>query len=146
VAREFERCHVLLMAAAPADFRPERAAAEKLKRAEGGMELRLAATEDILASVAASKTGEQTVIGFAAEHGGDPVGRAREKLARKGADLIVLNDVSRPEIGFESERNEVTLVEPGGEQRLEIDSKEAIADAILDRVEQLRAYTEVDGS
>jgi phosphopantothenoylcysteine decarboxylase / phosphopantothenate---cysteine ligase len=147
VAREFERCHVLLMAAAPADFRPERAAAEKLKRADGGIELRLTATEDILASVAASKTGEQTVIGFAAEHGGDPVGRAREKLARKGADLIVLNDVSRPEIGFESERNEVTLVGPGGEQRLEIDSKEAIAEAILDRVEQVRAaYTEVDGS
>jgi phosphopantothenoylcysteine decarboxylase / phosphopantothenate---cysteine ligase len=147
VGREFGRCQVLLMAAAPADFRPERASSEKLKRAEGGMELRLTATEDILASVAASKTAEQTVIGFAAEHGGDPVGRAREKLARKGADMIVLNDVSRPEIGFESERNEVTLVEPDSEQRLEIDSKEAIAEAILDRVEGLRAaYTEVDGS
>jgi phosphopantothenoylcysteine decarboxylase / phosphopantothenate---cysteine ligase len=147
VGREFARCHVLLMAAAPADFRPERAAGEKLKRAEGGIELRLASTEDILASVAASKSADQTVIGFAAEHGGDPVGRAREKLAGKGADMIVLNDVSRPGIGFESERNQVTLVEPAGERKLGIDSKEAIAEAILDRVEELRAaYTEVDGS
>jgi phosphopantothenoylcysteine decarboxylase / phosphopantothenate---cysteine ligase len=147
VGREFVRCHVLLMAAAPADFRPERAAGEKLKRAEGGIELRLTSTEDILASVAASKSADQTVIGFAAEHGGDPVGRAREKLADKGADMIVLNDVSRPGIGFESERNEVTLVEPAGERRLGIDSKEAIAEAILNRVEELRAaYTGVNGS
>jgi phosphopantothenoylcysteine decarboxylase / phosphopantothenate---cysteine ligase len=147
VDQEFARAHVLLMAAAPADFRPQRAAGEKLKRAEGGIELRLTSTEDILASVAATKSADQTVIGFAAEHGGDPIGRAREKLARKGADMIVLNDVSRPGIGFESERNEVTLVEPTGEQRLEIDSKQAIAEAILDRVEELRAaYTEVNGS
>jgi phosphopantothenoylcysteine decarboxylase/phosphopantothenate--cysteine ligase len=147
VEEEFPRAHMLLMAAAPADFRPARAAAEKLKRGAGGIELRLESTEDILAAIAAAKRTDQTVIGFAAEHGGDPLGRAREKLERKAVDLIVLNDVSKPGIGFESESNEVTLVAPDGEQHLEVASKEAIADAILDRIERLRsAYTEVDGS
>jgi phosphopantothenoylcysteine decarboxylase / phosphopantothenate---cysteine ligase len=66
-------------------------------------------------------------------------GRARDKLVRKGADLIVLNDVSDPEIGFESERNAVTLIDQDSERELEIDTKEAIAEAILDRVDELRA-------
>jgi phosphopantothenoylcysteine decarboxylase/phosphopantothenate--cysteine ligase len=78
------------------------------------------------------------VIGFAAETGAGGVERAREKLARKGADLIVLNDVSDPEIGFESERNAVTLVTAAGEEEIAIDSKEEIAEAILDRVSALR--------
>jgi phosphopantothenoylcysteine decarboxylase / phosphopantothenate---cysteine ligase len=134
---EFARSHVLLMAAAPADFRAAVPAGEKLKR-EGDLELRLEPTEDILAGLAAARTPEQTVVGFAAEHGGDAVGRAREKLARKGADLIVLNDVSDPAIGFESEQNAVTLVDSGGEAELPRDSKDAIAEGILDRVERLR--------
>src|SRR6187549_331667 len=134
---EFARSHVLLMAAAPADFRAAAPSGEKLKR-QGDLELRLEPTEDILARLAASREPEQTVVGFAAEHGGDAVGRAREKLARKGADLIVLNDVSDPAIGFESEQNAVTLVDAGGEEELPRDSKDAIAEGILDRVERLR--------
>jgi phosphopantothenoylcysteine decarboxylase/phosphopantothenate--cysteine ligase len=134
---EFPRCHVLLMAAAPADFRAAAPAGEKLKRRDG-LELRLEPTEDILAGLATSRAPEQTVVGFAAEHGGDAIGRAREKLARKGADLIVLNDVSDPAIGFESEQNAVTLVDPEGEAELPRDSKDAIAERILERVERLR--------
>jgi len=134
---EFARSHVLLMAAAPADFRAAAPSGEKLKR-QGDLELRLEPTEDILAGLAAAREAEQTVVGFAAEHGGDAVGRAREKLARKGADLIVLNDVSDPAIGFESEQNAVTLVDAGGEEELPRDSKDAIAEGILDRVERLR--------
>jgi phosphopantothenoylcysteine decarboxylase / phosphopantothenate---cysteine ligase len=65
--------------------------------------------------------------------------RARAKLARKGVDAIVLNDVSDPEIGFDSDRNEVTIVEAEREEHVEIDSKDAVAEAILDRVEALRA-------
>ena len=65
--------------------------------------------------------------------------RAREKLRRKGADAIVLNDVSRSEIGFESSENEVVIVEAGGERQVPLASKEEIADAILDRVEALRS-------
>jgi len=134
---EFPRTDVLLMAAAPADFRPTSAAAEKMKRADG-LELTLEPTADILAGLAASRSEGQTIVGFAAEHGGDALGRAREKRARKGVDMIVLNDVSNPEIGFESTRNAVTLVDAEGETEVAIASKDAIADAILDRCERLQ--------
>ena len=134
---EFGGCHVLLMAAAPADFRAVEAAAGKLRR-QDGLELRLEPTDDILAGLAASRGAGQTLVGFAAEHGGDPVAGAREKLARKGVDLMVLNDVSDHRIGFESAENEVTLVDAEGEVTVPRASKDAIADAILDRVDQLR--------
>jgi len=135
---EFDAAHVLLMAAAPADFRPARSADEKLTR-EGSLELSLQPTEDILAGLAAARGEGQTIVGFAAEHGGDAVGRARAKLARKGADLIVLNDVSDPAIGFESADNEVTLIATDGETPVPRAPKEQIAEAILDRVDTLRA-------
>jgi phosphopantothenoylcysteine decarboxylase/phosphopantothenate--cysteine ligase len=135
---EFESTHVLLMAAAPADFRATESAPGKLRRGDG-LELRLEPTEDILAGLAAVRRPEQTVVGFAAEHGGDALGGAREKLARKGADLIVLNDVSNPEIGFESGDNEVTLVDADGETTIARAPKGSIAEAILDRVGELRA-------
>jgi phosphopantothenoylcysteine decarboxylase/phosphopantothenate--cysteine ligase len=137
-AAELATTDVLLMAAAPADFRPIEPAADKLKR-EGGLTLQLEPTEDILAALASARAPEQTIVGFAAEHGGDAIGRAREKLARKGADLIVLNDVSNPEIGFESERNAVTLVSADDEIAVPIAPKDEIAEAILDRVASLRA-------
>ncbi|HEX4307681.1 MAG TPA: bifunctional phosphopantothenoylcysteine decarboxylase/phosphopantothenate synthase [Solirubrobacterales bacterium] len=133
----FETQHVLLMAAAPADFRTEPITG-KIKR-QDSLNLNLQPTEDILAAIAASRGENQTVVGFAAEHGGDAVGRARAKLARKGADLIVLNDVSDPTIGFESAENEVTLVTAGDEQEVPKAGKDAVAEAILDRVERLRA-------
>ena len=95
-------------------------------------------TEDILGGGASQRAYGQTIVGFSAEHGGEAVERAREKLRRKGADLIVLNDVSDPEIGFESERNAVTLVGAEGESEVPIASKDTIAEAILDEVARLR--------
>jgi phosphopantothenoylcysteine decarboxylase / phosphopantothenate---cysteine ligase len=139
---EFPRAQVLLMAAAPADFRPEIVADNKIKRKGSGLDLHLEPTEDILAGLAAERREDQTIVGFAAEHGVGGPGRARDKLVRKGANLIVLNDVSDPEIGFESERNAVTLIDQDSERELAIDSKEAIAEAILDRVDELRAPAE----
>ncbi len=142
-AEEFDGIHVLLMAAAPADFRAASAATEKLRR-EGALDLRLEPTEDILASLAARRAEGQTIVGFAAEAAAEreaAVERAREKLRRKGADLIVFNDVSNPEIGFESERNAVTLISAAGEREVAIDSKQAIAEAILREVDRLRAKT-----
>jgi len=133
----FETQHVLLMAAAPADFRTE-AITGKIKR-QDSLNLNLQPTEDILAAIHAQRGENQTVVGFAAEHGGDAVGRARAKLTRKGADLIVLNDVSDPRIGFDSEENEVTLVASEDEIEVPRSSKEAVAEAILDRVEALRS-------
>jgi phosphopantothenoylcysteine decarboxylase / phosphopantothenate---cysteine ligase len=137
--REFGSADVLVMAAAPADFRPRETAGEKIHReSAGGLELDLEPTEDILAALGRRRREGQTIVGFAAEtEAGVP--RAREKLERKGADAIVLNDVSRPEIGFESDENEVVIVERDEEHRIPLSSKEEIADAILDRVESLRA-------
>jgi phosphopantothenoylcysteine decarboxylase/phosphopantothenate--cysteine ligase len=132
----FETQHVLLMAAAPADFRTEPITG-KIKR-QDSLNLNLHPTEDILAALSAQRGENQTVVGFAAEHGGDAVGRARAKLTRKGADLIVLNDVSDPRIGFESTENEVTLVAAEDETLVPRSSKDAVAEAILDRVESLR--------
>ncbi len=137
---EFPDCHVLLMAAAVADFRPAQAADGKIAREErdGGMEICLEPTEDVLAGLAARRGEGQTIVGFAAEHGGDWIARARRKLGRKGADAIVVNDVSRPEIGFESAENEVVVVEADEETHVPFASKEDVADAILDCVERLR--------
>ena len=136
----FAASQVVLMAAAVADFRPAATAEGKLAReGSGGLELRLEETEDVIAGLAAERTPEQTLVGFAAEHGADAVARAREKLERKGLDAIVFNDVSRSEIGFDSERNEVTIVERAGEHEVPLADKQEIANAVLDRVEALRS-------
>lgn len=134
---EFARTHVLLMAAAPADFRAAAPAEGKLQRS-GSLELALEPTEDILAALASRRAEGQTIVGFAAEHGGDAVERARGKLQRKGADMIVLNDVSDPEIGFESDRNAVTLISAEDETEVPIASKDEVAEAILGEVDRLR--------
>jgi phosphopantothenoylcysteine decarboxylase / phosphopantothenate---cysteine ligase len=132
---EFPGCRLLLMAAAPADFTPTDPAAAKLER-EGALDLHLEPTEDIVASLAASRSPGQTIVAFAAEHGSD-VARARDKLARKGADLIVLNDVSNPAIGFDSPENAATLIGPTGDDPLPQAPKDEIAERILDRVDSL---------
>jgi phosphopantothenoylcysteine decarboxylase / phosphopantothenate---cysteine ligase len=133
---EFPASHVLLMAAAPADFRATEVAPGKLQRRDG-LDLRLEPTEDILAGLADKRREGQTVVGFAAEHG-EGVDRAREKLQCKNADLIVLNDVSDPTIGFESAENAVTLIDGGTETHVPRTSKDSIANSILDKVDQLR--------
>lgn len=139
VARaEFPSSHVLLMAAAPADFRATEIAEGKLER-QGNLDLRLEPTEDILASLSASRTKDQAIVGFAAEHGEEGVDRARAKLSRKGADLIVLNDVSDPTIGFESNQNAVTLIDKDTETSVPRASKDTVAEKILERVDQLRS-------
>jgi phosphopantothenoylcysteine decarboxylase/phosphopantothenate--cysteine ligase len=133
---EFPNTHVLLMAAAPADFRASEIAAGKLTR-DDSLDLHLEPTEDILASLTATKTDQQTVVAFAAE-AGENVERAKEKLARKKADLMVLNDISNPAIGFESQENAVTLIDSASADHVPQASKDTIADAILDRVNSLR--------
>jgi phosphopantothenoylcysteine decarboxylase/phosphopantothenate--cysteine ligase len=139
VRDRFADADVLVMAAAPADFRAADAQAQKIPREGGdGLELRLEPTEDILAGVAASKGAGQVVVGFAAETGAEEIERARAKLERKGADAIVFNDVSRSEIGFDSAENEVTIVERAGEHHVPRASKDEVAEAILDRAEALR--------
>ena len=135
---EFAKAQVLLMAAAPADFRVAGSAPGKIERTAEGLEVPLEPTEDILASLAESRKESQTIVAFAAE-AGENVDRAREKLLRKGADLMVLNDISNPAIGFESEENAITLIDSTGETPIPQAPKDVIADSILDRVAQLRS-------
>jgi phosphopantothenoylcysteine decarboxylase/phosphopantothenate--cysteine ligase len=139
VTEHFRAARVLVMAAAVADFRPAAPEAGKIARGDQGLDLHLEPTEDILASLAGRRQPGQIVIGFAAEHGEGALERARQKLGSKGADAIVLNDVSRPEIGFESERNEAVIVEADHETRIPLAAKDEVAARILDRIQELRA-------
>ncbi len=137
-ARSFPVCDLLLMAAAPADFRPIEAEGGKLDRSGGEIDLRLVPTDDVLASLGASRSSGQTLVGFAAEHGGDGEARAKAKLERKKVDLVVMNDVSDQRIGFDSSRNAVTLVSAGESEQVAIAPKAEIADRILDRCLEIR--------
>jgi phosphopantothenoylcysteine decarboxylase/phosphopantothenate--cysteine ligase len=141
----FAECDVLIMAAAVADFRPVAPANTKLgKTGRDGLVVELEPTADVLAEVSAERD-RQLLVGFAAEHGEGAVERARGKLRRKGLDAIVVNDISRPDIGFDSERNEVTIVTPGADRHVALASKSEVAAAILDLVEELRTQRVTHG-
>jgi phosphopantothenoylcysteine decarboxylase/phosphopantothenate--cysteine ligase len=138
--QRFDQCDVLVMAAAVADFRPTKAEQGKIKK-EGRerMVLELEPTTDVLAGLAARKRADQTIVGFAAEHGSDAVRIGRGKLSAKKLDALVVNDVSRADIGFDSQENEVTILTAGAEQTIARAAKSNIAEAILDAVERLRS-------
>jgi len=140
-AEEFPACDVLLMAAAVADFRPAKPADHKLKKTgpEALAEIALEPTEDILSRLATQRRAAQVLVGFAAEHGDGALAYGREKLVRKGLDVIVINDISRADIGFDSEQNEVLiLTRDGGEQQIPRTAKGEVADHVLDQVGRLR--------
>lgn len=135
----FPSCDLLLMAAAVADFRPEEKVQGKVERAGQGLALDLEPTEDVLGGLSASRRPGQTLIAFAAEHGEGGEERAAAKRERKGADAIVLNDVSREDIGFESAENEVVMISAERSVRLPKAPKDEIASAILDFCDDLMA-------
>jgi phosphopantothenoylcysteine decarboxylase/phosphopantothenate--cysteine ligase len=138
--RALPACDVLLMAAAVADFRPAAPANGKLKKAgRERLHLELEPTADVLSGLAAQRRPGQTLVGFAAEHGEDALRHGRGKLREKRLDAIVVNDISRPDIGFEVDRNEVTILTAEDERHVAIASKAHVADEILDAVERLRA-------
>jgi phosphopantothenoylcysteine decarboxylase/phosphopantothenate--cysteine ligase len=138
VRERFASADVLIMAAAPADFRPTEVGEGKFTRAGGGRMMEFEPTEDIIAAVAAGRRPDQTVVGFAAEHGEGAVERGRAKLSRKGLDAVVVNDISRADIGFDSSENEVTIVSADGEWEVGRRPKSEVAAAILDEVERFR--------
>jgi phosphopantothenoylcysteine decarboxylase/phosphopantothenate--cysteine ligase len=138
VRERFPAADVLIMAAAPADFRPAEPVEDKLRREAGPVALELEATEDVVAGVTAGRRADQTVVGFAAEHGEGAVERGRAKLTRKGLDVVVVNDISRADIGFDSAENEVTIVLADGEREVGRRAKPEVAAAILDEVERFR--------
>ena len=129
---------VVVMAAAVADYRPVEPAAEKIKKTVESRTITLEPTADILAEL--GRSGEVgTLVGFAAETG-DVLANAGAKLHSKGADLIVVNDVSAPNVGFDHDTNEVVLLDATGDcTTVPLTSKRDVARAILDRVATLRA-------
>jgi len=138
VLAAMQRADVVIKAAAVADYRVRDASDQKIKRAgKAELSLELVANPDISAEVSARK-GRRIVVGFAAETK-DLIANATDKLTRKGYDLIVANDVSRPEIGFDSDRNEVWILGPtAGEQRCVAEAaKSEVARQILDRILEL---------
>jgi phosphopantothenoylcysteine decarboxylase/phosphopantothenate--cysteine ligase len=130
---------IVIKAAAVSDFRVRIVANEKLHRDHPPI-LELEATEDITHSVVEHKMPGTLVIAFAAEMGLDTV-RAREKLTRKGADAIVLNDVSRAGVGFDSDRNAAVFLTQTSEEYLAEASKDDIAFEVLDQITALRSHT-----
>jgi phosphopantothenoylcysteine decarboxylase / phosphopantothenate---cysteine ligase len=130
---------IVLMAAAVADYRPADPETAKRPKDANDWTVTLEPTTDVLRELGERRTNGGLLVGFAADTGDRGLERAREKLAAKRADLIVFNDVSRDDVGFDAADNEVVLVSAEGEQRLEKASKERIAAAILDAVaERLR--------
>jgi phosphopantothenoylcysteine decarboxylase / phosphopantothenate---cysteine ligase len=136
--REFAAADVLVMCAAVADYRPAAVAAGKIAKSAEPLTLALEPTQDVLAGLAARRRDGQTLVGFAAEHGDGALERAREKLVRKRLDAIVCNDVSQPGLGFDAERNAVTIVTAERCEAVAAAAKRVIAEAVLDVVEGLR--------
>jgi phosphopantothenoylcysteine decarboxylase/phosphopantothenate--cysteine ligase len=137
---EFPACDVLLMAAAVADFRPVAPANGKIKKAgQERLRLELEATPDVLCGLAAQRREGQTLVGFAAEHGEGALEYGRSKLKEKCLDAVVVNDISRADIGFQAPDNEVTIVTAAGERHIPLAGKDAVAESILDAVAALRA-------
>ena len=135
----FPDADVLLMAAAVADFRPASPESSKIsKTGRDGLTVELEPTTDVLSALAAERRPGQTLVGFAAEHGEGAIDRARAKLERKGVDAIVLNDVSKPGIGFDTPENEVSIVTRAATHEVPKSLKAEVARAIIEVVEQLR--------
>jgi len=141
VLAKLDSASIVIKAAAVADFRPEVREEKKIKKEslgpQAGLTLRLVENPDILAEISAAK-GSRLVVGFAAESE-DVVQSALRKIKKKGCDLLVANDISRADAGFNVDTNSVYLVTPDGEvEEIPLLSKREIAAQILDRVEKLR--------
>ncbi len=127
-----ETADVIVMAAAVSDYRPADAYTGKRPKSGEPWHVTLEPTADILKELGSRRTAGQILVGFAAEHGPGGVDRARAKLERKHLDMIVMNDVSRTDIGFDSSQNELVLVTAGGERTVSRRSKPACAVAVWD--------------
>jgi phosphopantothenoylcysteine decarboxylase / phosphopantothenate---cysteine ligase len=136
-ALDHDGADLVLMAAAVADYRPSESIETKRPKDASPWSLTLEPTTDVLRSLAERRRNGQVLIGFAADGGDEGLARARQKLARKGVDLVVYNDISREDIGFNSDDNEVVLLRDGIERQVAKASKEQIAAEIVDAAEEL---------
>jgi phosphopantothenoylcysteine decarboxylase/phosphopantothenate--cysteine ligase len=126
---------VVVMAAAVSDYAPSDGYTGKRTKTGEPWHVTLEPTTDILTELGSRRTTEQVLVGFAAEHGPGGIERARAKLERKKLDMIVMNDISRTDIGFDSPENELVLVTAGAERTVSRRPKRACAAALWDAVE-----------
>jgi phosphopantothenoylcysteine decarboxylase/phosphopantothenate--cysteine ligase len=138
VRNQIHRADVAVFAAAVSDYRPVEVAEQKIKKTGGTLSLELVRNPDILGSARTEFGFEGVLVGFAAETE-NLEANARDKLVRKSCDLIVANDVSRRDIGFDSSQNEVLLVYPDRSDPLPKDEKDHLAFHILDAIAKLCA-------
>ena len=130
----FPKATVIIKAAAVSDFRPETTHREKVKKGQAGLSLELRANPDILRELGEKKDGvHQLLVGFAAESS-NLVSEGKKKLLKKNLDLIAVNDITRDNTGFESDTNQITLIDSQDIIELPLVSKERTADLILDRI------------
>ncbi len=127
------------MAAAVADYRPAEPVAGKRAKDDRTWVLELEPTPDILRLLAGQRENGQVLVAFGAETGSDGLDRKRAMLDAKGVDLVVVNDIGRADIGFDSDQNEVEIVARSGVRHVPKASKDHVAAAILDEVERLLA-------
>jgi phosphopantothenoylcysteine decarboxylase / phosphopantothenate---cysteine ligase len=128
---------LVLMAAAVADYRPAEVSKEKRTKDDQPWQVTLEPTADVLRTLGERRSDRQVLVGFAADSGDEGLARARAKLARKQLDLVVYNDISQTDIGFDAEDNEVVLVSADGERHVSKAPKDQIASAIVDSAEEL---------
>lgn len=136
-ALALEDVEIALLAAAVADYRPAAVASGKRRKSDEPWTLELAPTDDIASALGERKRAGELLVLFGADIGEPGLERKREMLTAKNADLVVFNDISRPEIGFDSEENEVVLLGDRADRRLARAPKRLIAAAILDEVERM---------
>ena len=134
--REFTVCHAAILCAAVADFTPQHAATEKIKREGNTLTLTLQPTGDIAATLGKQKTEAQRLVGFALETC-DELAHAREKMQRKNLDVIVLNSLRDLGAGFRTDTNKVTIIGRDGEETLPLMPKKDVATKIVDRLATL---------
>jgi phosphopantothenoylcysteine decarboxylase/phosphopantothenate--cysteine ligase len=132
---------VIVMAAAVADYRPAEPVASKRTKDGSSWVVELEPTTDVLAAIGSRRTTRQVLVGFAADEGEAGLERARAKRRAKSADLFVFNDVSRADIGFDADDNEVVVVTENGDRPIAKAPKTVVAAAILDEVERLLSST-----
>ena len=136
VAEKLPDADVLIMAAAPADFRPTAAASGKIKKRDRAPKLELEPTADILESTISKRKKKSMIVGFALETS-DGIRNAKEKLKAKHLDLVILNNANEPGAGFAVDTNRVTIIGRNGrEEALALMSKADLAEILLDRVEE----------
>ncbi len=128
---------VIVMAAAVADYQPAEALEGKRPKDTEPWTVELRPTTDVLAALGSARRPGQVLVGFAADGAGEGLERARAKRIAKQADLVVFNDVSRPDIGFDAAENEVVVLSEAGERSVPKAPKREIAAAVLDEVERL---------